>query len=120
MTIKSKVTEWTLKTIEEIAGSKLTLGRLIWAIRESLEISQSTFAKQLGISKQHLCDIEHDRKTISPKLAAEYAEKLAYSKKQFVRLSLQDLVNRAGLNMIVETMPRAAWRLILLTKLVWI
>lgn len=108
MSIKSKVSKQSLKKIEALTGGKLTLGRLIWAIRESEESSQTEFAKQLGISKQHLCDIEHDRKSVSPKLAANYAEKLGYSKEQFVRLCLQDLVNRAGLNIIVDIASRVA------------
>lgn len=102
MSIKSKMTEKTLKEMDKITGSKLTLGKLIWAIRNADEISQVKFANKLNITKQHLCDIEHDRKSISPKLAAKYAEILGYSKEQFIRLSLQDLLNREGLNVQVE------------------
>ncbi|OGT49019.1 MAG: hypothetical protein A3E82_08755 [Gammaproteobacteria bacterium RIFCSPHIGHO2_12_FULL_38_11] len=105
MTIRSKVTHKTLKDLEKITGSKLTLGRLIWAIRQADEISQVDFAKQLFITKQHLCDIERGRKPISPKLAAKYAEILGYSKAQFIRLALQDLVDRDGLNVQVEIIP---------------
>ncbi len=102
MTIRSKMTQKTLKDIEKITGTKLTLGKLIWAIRQADEISQVDFAKQLDITKQHLCDIEHGRKSVSPKLAAKYAEILGYSKDQFIRLALQDLVDRDGLNVQVE------------------
>lgn len=102
MSIKGKMTEKTLKHIEKITGTKFTLGKLIWAIRQADEISQVDFASILKISKQQLCDIEHERKSISPKLAAKYAEILGYSKEQFIRLSLQDLVDREGLNVEVE------------------
>lgn len=102
MRIKSKMTEQTLKEIEKITGTKLTLGKLIWAIRQGDNISQVEFAEKLNISRQHLCDIEHERKTISPRLAAEYAEILGYSAEQFIRLSLQDLVDRDGLNVQVD------------------
>jgi transcriptional regulator with XRE-family HTH domain len=102
MSIKSKITEKTLKDIEKITGSKLTLGKLIWAIRQADEILQIDFADKLGITKQHLCDIEHERKSISPKLAAKYADILGYSKEQFIRLTLQDLVDRQGLNVQIE------------------
>lgn len=102
MSIKSKMTKKTLKDIEMITGTKLTIGKLIWAIRQSDEISQVDFANKLGITKQHLCDIEHDRKSVSPKLAAKYAGILRYSKEQFIRLALQDLVDREGLNVEVE------------------
>lgn len=102
MSIKSKMTEKTLKDIEKITGSKLTLGKLLWAIREADDISQVDFSGMLKISKQHLCDIEHGRKSVSPKLAAKYAKILGYSKEQFIRLSLQDLVDREGLDVQVE------------------
>ncbi len=102
MSIKSKMTEKTLKEMEKMLGVKLTLGKLIWAIRQADNVSQMDFADILGISKQQLCDIEHNRKCISPKLAAKYAEILGYSKEQFIRLTLQDLVNRDGLNVQIE------------------
>lgn len=102
MRIKSRITEKTLRSIEEITGTKLTLGKLIWAIRQADEISQVVFADKLAITKQHLCDIEHGRKSVSPKLAAKYAKILGYSKEQFIQLAFQDLVDREGLNMHVE------------------
>lgn len=102
MTIKSKMTLKSLKSIEKMLGSKLTLGKLLWAIRMADDLSQIEFAEKLNMSKQHLCDIEHNRKYISPKLAALYAEKLGYSKEQFIRLSLQDMVDREGLNVYVD------------------
>jgi transcriptional regulator with XRE-family HTH domain len=102
MRIKSKMTEKTLKDIEKITGTKLTLGKLLLAIREADNISQVDFAHKLKITRSHLCDIEHGRKSVSPKLAAKYAEILSYSKEQFIRLALQDLVDREGLNVQVE------------------
>ena len=105
MSIKSKMTEKTLKDIEKITGTKLTLGKLIWAIRQADEISQVAFAKKLAVTKQHLCDIEHNRKSVGPKLAAKYAKILGYSKEQFIRLALQDWVDREGLNVQVEITP---------------
>lgn len=105
MSIKSKVTANTLKTIEKITGTKLTLGKLIWAIRKSDEITQVDFANMLNITRQHLCDIEHDRKIVSPKLAAQYAEILGYSKERFICLALQGLVDRSDLNVQVDITP---------------
>lgn len=106
MSIKSKMTRKTLAEVEKITGTKLTLGKLIWAIRQADDVSQVDFANKLDITKQHLCDIEHNRKSISPKLAARYAKILGYSKEQFIRLALQDLVDREGLNVQVEITPK--------------
>lgn len=102
MSIKSQVTKTTLANIEQITKTKLTLGKLIWSIRKADDMRQVTFAEKLKITKQHLCDIEHDRKAISPKLAAQYAEILGYSREQFIRLALQDMLNRDGLNVQIE------------------
>ena len=102
MNIKDKTTKRTLASIEKITGEKLTFGRLLWSIRECEEISQVDFAKKLNISKQYLCDLEHNRRTVSPKLAALYAKKLGYSKDQFIRLSLQDMLDKEGLGVSIE------------------
>jgi DNA-binding XRE family transcriptional regulator len=102
MRIKSKYTNETLKKIEKIAGSKLTLNRLIWAIRQERETSQTELAQMLDISKSQLCDIEHGRKFISPKLAADYARKLGFPEEQFVRLCLQEMLDRAKLDITIE------------------
>ncbi len=88
--------------LEDIIGEKLTLGGFILAIRQGEELSQVKFAEILGMSRQMLCDIEHNRKNISPKKAAEYAEILGYSPKQFIRLCLQDMLNREGFKLNVD------------------
>jgi len=106
MSIENKINKQTIKQIEKITGSKLTLGKLIYAIRESEGQTQVEFAEKIGCSKQHLCDIEHDRKRISPRLAASYAKTLGYSEEQFIRLALQDIIDRDGLKMVVEVTPK--------------
>lgn len=101
MNTKKNVNRKLFEKLEAIAGKRLTLGNLIKSIREGEEMSQESFAKLLGISKQYLCDIEKGRRYISPKLAANYAEILGYSKDQFIRLCLQDILERDGLHMNV-------------------
>jgi transcriptional regulator with XRE-family HTH domain len=93
----TKKTKASLDFLEGLAG-KLTLGSLLLAIRQGEEMTQIEFAKLLGVSKQYLCDLEHGRRFVSPKAAAEYAKKLGYSSQQFVKLCLQDLVDRDGLD----------------------
>lgn len=106
MSIKSKTTQKTLKKLEKITGAKLTFGTMLWSIRKCDEESQVDFAKKLGISKQHLCDLEHDRKNVSPKLAAQYAEILEYSKMQFIQLALQNVVDREELEVQIDVTPK--------------
>jgi len=91
-----------VRVLENLAGGPLTLGRYLCSIREGEEMSQVDFAKKLGISKSHLCDIEKGRKPISAARAAELARILGYSEKQFVQLAMQDAMARAGLNYRVK------------------
>jgi transcriptional regulator with XRE-family HTH domain len=102
MHIKNKINHETLRQINKVTKGQLTLGKLMLAIRKCENLTQVEFAKKLGCSKQHLCDVEHDRKNISSKMAASYAKTLGYSLEQFVRLALQNIINRDGLKMIVD------------------
>jgi transcriptional regulator with XRE-family HTH domain len=103
--------------LEGLTGGPLTFGRMIAAIRLGDEISQTAFARKLGISRQNLCDIEKSRTSVSPARAARWAKLLGYSEHQFVALALQAMVDDAGLAMQVQlvkmpkkrpTKPRAA------------
>lgn len=85
-----------------LTGEKLTFSSMLKSIRLCDEITQVDFSKKLGISKQKLCDIENNRRNVSPKRAADFAEILGYSKKQFVRLCLQDQLDRDGLDLTVH------------------
>lgn len=91
-----------LKKLEDILGKKLTLGNLLLSIRQGDDLTQVEFAEKLGVSKQYLCDLEHGRRFASPKAAAEYARKLEYSEAQFVRLCLQDEIDRDGIHLQVN------------------
>lgn len=84
----------------------LTLPRLLVAQRQCEEMTQADFARLLGISKSHLSDIECGRKAVSPDRAARFARTLQLSEAQFVRLALQDIVDRAGLRFKVHTSAR--------------
>lgn len=84
------------KFLESRVG-KLTLGKIVRCIRECDEISLPDFAKKLGISKSHLCDIEQDRKSVSPDRAVRFAKILGYSEPQFVQLSLQGMIDKGRL-----------------------
>lgn len=91
-----------MKYLERIAGRPLTLGVLIESIRLGEEMSQTAFARKLGISPSHLCDIEKGRKVVGAERAARFAKILDRSPEQFVRLSLQALIDEAGLNLKVN------------------
>ena len=106
MTI-NKETQKTLDMLDDIIGEPLTLGGLIRTIRECEEQTQVKFAQKLKVSRQKLCDIEHGRCLLSPKMAASFAIKLGYSQNQFVRLALQDILDRDGIHLTVEIQDAA-------------
>jgi len=102
MTTKLNCNTKLLKKLSTISGKELTLGNLLLFIRKGEDLSQVEFAEKLGVSKQYLCDLERGRRFVSPKVAGNYARKLGYSETQFIRLCLQDLVNRDGIYLYVS------------------
>ena len=94
--------------LESLSGGPLTLGDLLRSIRLGEETSQADFARQLGISRSHLCDIEKGRKTVSLRRAAQFARVLGYSETQFARLALQEMVEEAGLKLTGQVTPAPA------------
>ncbi len=100
-TRKKRHSDEALTFLENLTGGPLTLSEFIRAIRLGEEMSQIEFAKLLKISKSHLCDIEKNRKTVSPRRAAYFAKKLGYSQEQFVRLALEAILKESGIKMNV-------------------
>lgn len=105
--MSTRKSDKSLAFLETLTGEKLTIGNFLWAIREGEEMTQVEFAKRLKISRQYLCDIEHGRRGVSPKMAVGFAKKLGYSDKQFIRLALQDELDRQGLHFSVEVKEAA-------------
>ena len=95
MTIKAK------EYLEKERG-RLTLGRTLRSIRLGEEESQTDFSKKLGVSTQYLCDLEHDRKIVSPKKAKQFAVILGYSQEQFIALAIQDSLEHDGIHLLVQ------------------
>ena len=76
-----------------------SLGEFLRVHRLGEELSQVEFAKQLGISKQRLCDIERDRFTVSIRLAKAIAKKLELPAEWLVKLALQDQLKKEKLSL---------------------
>lgn len=92
----------TAAYLEKLLKGPLTLGGALSAIREGDGESLAQFAQRLGISRSHLSDIEHGRRSVSLERAAEFALALGHHQAQFVRLALQDQVRNAGLKFRVD------------------
>jgi transcriptional regulator with XRE-family HTH domain len=91
-----------VKFLEKISGGPLTFGRLLNSIRLGDDISQVDFAKTLGISKAHLCDVEKDRRIVSPARAWAWGKKLGYAPEQFIELAIQASLEKDGLRYKVK------------------
>jgi transcriptional regulator with XRE-family HTH domain len=100
--LKKMKTNKTQKQLEEISRQALTLNNLLQAIRLGEEMTQIEFAKLLGVSRQYVCDLEQNRRFVSPKVAELFANILGYSPQQFIRLCLQDMMKREGMDFLVE------------------
>lgn len=90
------------KVLEGLMGGPLTLGRALSGLREADGRSLADYAKLLGVSRAHLCDIEQGRRAVSPERAARFAQALGQNEAQFVRLAIQDQIRSAGLRLTVE------------------
>jgi antitoxin HigA-1 len=99
---RARVQERTEDFLGKLMGGPLTLGGALSALRESEGESLSQFAERLGVTRMHLSDIEHGRRSVSLERAARFAAALGQNEAQFVRLALQDQVRDAGLKLRVE------------------
>jgi transcriptional regulator with XRE-family HTH domain len=91
-----------LEYLEKLMGGPLTLGGALSALREAEGESLAQFSERLGVSRSHLSDIEHGRRSVSLERAAKFAAALGQHQAQFVRLALQDQVREAGLKLRVD------------------
>jgi len=83
----------------------LTFGRMLRALRQCEAESLAIFAARLGVTKQHLSDIERGKRAVSVERAAAWARTLGYHAGQFVALALQAQVEAAGLRFRVAVEP---------------
>jgi transcriptional regulator with XRE-family HTH domain len=84
-----------LEKLEKLYGP-LTFGGLLKAWRESEEMTQTAFAKKIGLSVQNLNDLERCRKIPTPTRAARIAKKLGLPQKGMIQLALRDSLAKEG------------------------
>jgi transcriptional regulator with XRE-family HTH domain len=101
MTTKTNNTIDALEATKNV-WKKMTFGGLIRTLRTSDEISQVELAKKLGISKQFLSDVEHNRKDVGISFAKKVSSVLGYSIEPLLELLIKQQLKRQRLNYIVE------------------
>ncbi|STX55796.1 anaerobic benzoate catabolism transcriptional regulator [Legionella beliardensis] len=80
----------------------MTFGGLIRSLRLSDEMTQVELAKKIGVSKQFLSDVEHNRKDIGISFAKKISDALGYSIEPLLELLIRDQLRSQHLNYIVE------------------
>jgi transcriptional regulator with XRE-family HTH domain len=81
---------------------QLSFGGILRAWRESEELSQTSFAKKLGLSVQNLNDIEKGRRIPTPTRASQIAKKLGLPEKGFIQIVIRDSLLKEGFHYIVR------------------
>jgi transcriptional regulator with XRE-family HTH domain len=75
---------------------RLTFGEMLAAWREADGLTQTAFAKQIGLSVQNLNDLEKGRKIPSPTRAAKIAKHLGLPEAGLIQLALRDTLSKEG------------------------
>lgn len=94
-------TKYYFEKLEKQYG-RLTFGGFLKAWRENEEMSQTAFAKKIGLSVQNLNDLEKARRIPSPARAARIAKKLGVPEMGMIQLSLRDYLIREGFNYTIR------------------
>ena len=82
------------KMMERMIGP-LTFAKFLRVWREMQDMSQVAAARQLGVSKARLCDVENGRRLASVELARSFAKKLGAPETQAIECCLQDQLRKA-------------------------
>lgn len=80
----------------------LTFGGLLKACRESEGMTQTAFAKKVGLSVQNLNDLEKGRRIPTPTRAARIAKKLGLPEVGMIQLALRDSLIKEGFHYEVK------------------
>ena len=85
-----------------------SFGQFVREIRETDEISQTTLAKRMRVSRQFINSVEQNKAPVSLKMAISIAKALGCPKEAFVEIYLNDLLKKAGIKKTVYLESKAA------------
>lgn len=101
MRIKTKESVDALEATRDV-WQKMTFGSLVRSLRMSDDISQVEMAKKIGVSRQFLSDVEHNRKEVGISFAKKIASESGYSIEPLLELLIRDQLKRQKLHYTVE------------------
>ena len=87
-----------IEYLEVLNGGPLTIANMLESHCACEEVSQADLARQLGITRQHLCNIIHGHKMVSPGRAAKFARVLGLCEKLWIKAAIDDQLRSDGLN----------------------
>jgi DNA-binding XRE family transcriptional regulator len=97
----------TMEFLEGLMGGPLTFGEMVRSIRETDELTQEDVASKVGVSKQHVSDVENGRRKVSIARAVRWAHALGYPPRFFVRMVAQEEIDAAGVDLKVVSTDAA-------------
>ena len=87
---------------EVLKNKKYSVGKLFKALRICDELKQTELAKKLNISRQELCDIENDRKSLSIERVVALAKAVNYPVNLFVLYHFKQQLQRVNLKYDIQ------------------
>jgi len=72
---------------------------MVQSIRETDGLTQEEVATKVGVSKQHVSDVEPGRRRVSIERAVRWAEALGYPPAHFVRMVAQEEIDAVGVKL---------------------
>lgn len=103
----TKTYETASKVFKDLKISP-SLGQLIRSLRECDELSQIYLAEKLGVSRQFLSDVEHDRRVVGVEFAKKLSVAMGYPIETFLQPLINEQLKRAGIKCQVEVVPKAS------------
>jgi len=74
-----------------------SFGEIFKSHREADELSQTTVARMLKVSRQNICDLEKGRWMPSAELVEKFAKKLGYSPTVFLKYYFEEVLKKQKL-----------------------
>jgi transcriptional regulator with XRE-family HTH domain len=93
---KTRVKSEAVRFLEGLRGGPMTFGEMVRSLRECDEFTQEDVARKVGVSKQHISDVENGRRQVSMERAIRWAKALGYPPAHFVTVAAQEELDRAG------------------------
>lgn len=91
-----------VRFLEKIVGEEVSFAMALRAYRGSMEMTQEELAKKLGVKKSYISNLENKRDFVTVEQAIRFAKIFREPVMLWMGYALQDMVNRAGVNVRVK------------------